>query len=61
MQADGLYDVKFHTHDKTLKDEKQRPQLSRIGRETHTLDVSVTPIQSTHTLLLWNLTHFVVM
>ena len=28
-----------------------RSQLSRIGRETHTFDVSVTPNQSTHALL----------
>ena len=29
MQAGGLYDVKFYTHDKTLKDEKQHDAMDK--------------------------------
>ena len=32
MQAGRLYDIKFHTHDETSKDEKQHDSVDKYNR-----------------------------
>ena len=51
MQAGGLYDVKFHTHDETLKDEKH----DTVDKSTSKQQVCV--LDSSHLCCAKNLTH----